>query len=344
MPAITDTWLDAHRVDPAALADAPLIGIDHVANELRSLAARFADPELAARLGAEIPTGIVLMGPTGVGKTFSARALARLLGDVPTYEVGADELDAPLVRRLFPALAARHPRSILVIDEIDLVGGERTDGDAGARKTLAALLTALDGLRSTGGVLVVAATSRARWEIDAALLRAGRLGFTIEIERPHTAEREALLRYFLAGRPTAEGVDHAALAVITEGWTPAELRAACADAAGITLAAGRSSISHLDLVVALTRGGRITPPPSTERRPIDRARLWRVCVREAGRAVLGAIVHGPQLLREAHHRPRRRAGAVRRIDRGGWAADRTFRTRRHPGGMGRPGGGPPRDG
>ena len=56
--------------------------------------------------------------------------------------------------------------------------------------------------------------------------------------------------------------------------------------------------AHLDLVVALTGAGRVTPPPSTERRSIDRARLWRVCVREAGRAVLGAIVHGPELLME----------------------------------------------
>ena len=56
MPAITGAWLDAHRVDPATLAVAPLMGIDHVEGEIASLAARLSDPERAARLGAEVPT------------------------------------------------------------------------------------------------------------------------------------------------------------------------------------------------------------------------------------------------------------------------------------------------
>lgn len=296
MSVVNDAWLDAHRVDPAALASAPLIGIGHVEGEIASLAGRLSDPARAERLGAEVPRSVLLRGPAGIGKTHSARALAQRLGGLPVYEVGADELTGPVVRALFAALGSRHERSVLVLDEVDLVGAERADSDPATRRTLASLLTALDGLRPATGVLVVAATSQPLYALDPALLRAGRLGFSIELRTPDADARERLIAHFLAGRPLAPDVDVAPLAAATKGQTPADLRAACADAAGIAMAAGRDAIAQADLLAALERGGRVVPaePPPA---PVDAALLRRVCAHEAGHLVVGALLHGAGRLR-----------------------------------------------
>ena len=294
MPTLTDVWLDAHRVDPATLAAEPLVGLAHVATEVRSLVARLRDPIRAAALGADVPRALLLHGPPGIGKTHTARHLAREIGDdIPVYEVVADELSGPLIRALFAALNARHPRSILILDEVDLVGADRSEADAGVRRTLGALLGALDGIRVGGGVLVVAASNRPAWDLDPALLRAGRLGFTIEIGYPEAAEREALLRQFLAGRPLDGEPPYAALVARTDRWTPAALRAACADAAGLALADGRDRIRPGDLERALERGGRVVaePEPAPEP-PFDEGAVRRVAVHEAGHAVVGTLLQG----------------------------------------------------
>lgn len=291
MAAVNDAFLDAHRVDPATLATGPLIGIGHVEGEITSLAGRLADPERAARLGAEVPRSVLLLGPAGIGKTHSARALAARLGGLPVYEVGADELTAPVVRALFAGLDARHPRSILVIDEVDLVGTDRSESDPASRRTLAALLTALDGLRPASGVLVVAATSQSTWDLDPALLRAGRLGFTVELRHPDAAARAALLSHFLGTRPLAPDVDVTPLAEATSGCTPADLRAACADAAGIALAAGRDSVAQEDLLAALERRGRVVPEEPVPE-PVDPSLLRRVSAHESGHLVAGFLLFG----------------------------------------------------
>lgn len=299
MATVTDTWLDEHRVQQADLVDAPLIGIAHVEAEIRSLTARLADPARAELLGAEVPRSILLHGQPGAGKTHTARALALQLGDLPVYEVGADELTGPLVRSLFAALSTRHERCMLVVDEIDLVGGDRTEADAGAKRTLAALLTALDGLRAAAGILVVAATSQATWTLDPALLRAGRLGFVVEILLPDEATRRALLEHFLATRPLAPGTDVAPLAAAAFGTTPADLRALCIDAAGIALAAGRDHIGQDDLVAALGRRGRVLPE-FPDPGPVDTAALARVCAHEAGHILVGSLLHGPSWLESVY--------------------------------------------
>lgn len=287
--AVNEAFLAAHRVDTSSLEAGPLIGMGHVEGEIASLAARLSDPERAARLGAEVPRSVLLLGPAGIGKTHSARALAVRLGGLPVYEVGADELTGPVVRALFAGLDARHPRSMLVIDEIDLVGGERSESDAASRRVLAALLTALDGLRPASGVLLVAATSQTTWDLDPALLRAGRLGFSVELRHPDQAARAEMMAFFLSGRPLAPDVDVAPLAEATGGCTPADLRAACADAAGIALSSGREWIAQEDLLAALERRGRVVPE-EPEPEPVDPSLLRRVSVHESGHLVAGSLL------------------------------------------------------
>jgi ATP-dependent Zn protease len=293
-----ETWLDAHRVDPATLTDEPLVSLPHIETELRSLVARLTEPERAARLGATVPTAILLHGPTGSGKTHTARILARRLGSVPVYESGADELTPERAHRVFALLRARHPRCVLVIDEIDLVAGERHRAGSDERAVLAALLTELDGLRPAGGVLLVAATSAWLDELDPAIRRAGRAGMTLEIGLPDDAGRRALLGHFLATRPLADDVDLEALAAETLGSTPADLRQLCVDAAGLALADDADAIGQAHLLRAIGRGGVVAPPPPP-REPVDPVALHRVAVHVAGQTIAVALLLGVPWLEDA---------------------------------------------
>lgn len=297
-----ETWLDTHRVDPATLADEPLISLPHIETELRSLVARLTEPERAARLGASVPTAILLHGPVGGGKTHTARTLARRLGSIPVYELGADELTPERIHALFGLLRARHPRCVLVIDEIDLVAGQRDRARGDERGTLAALLTELDGLRPAGGVFLVAATSGWVDELDPAIRRAGRIGFTLQIVLPDAEGRRRLLDHFLSGRPLADDVDLEALGARTVGSTPAELRQLCVDAAGLALADDADAIGQAHLLRAIDRDGVIAPPPPP-REPVDPVALHRVAVHAAGEALAIALLLGVPWLADADIRP-----------------------------------------
>lgn len=183
-------WLESHRVDVSTLRHQDVVGIGHVLREVGSLVARLRDPERATAIGVEPPRGILFWGEPGLGKTLVARYLAASLGpDVPFYEVSADELTPDRIRGTLRYLAATHPRSVLYLDEIDTFGMGRDYTmyhDADTRQLLTACLSALDGLVSTSGPVVIASSNSGPQRLDAALVRAGRFGFKVRFEAPAT--------------------------------------------------------------------------------------------------------------------------------------------------------------
>ena len=260
----TPDWLEAHRVDLGALRHDEVVGIGHVLTEIDGLVARLRDPARATAFGLVPPRGILFWGLPGLGKTLCARYLASRLGaDIPFYEVSADELTPERIRGTLRYLADAHPRSVLYADEIDTIGMSRdyAGHDPETRLRLTALLAALDGLRATDGPIVIAASNRPPHQLDAALVRAGRLGIRVRFDAPDEPERVALLRLFTRGLPVEPEIDWEHLARLTRGGTPADLRQAAEDAAGLAFAAGRSVVGTPDLVAAVRRGGRIEPEP-----------------------------------------------------------------------------------
>src|SRR5262249_28377831 len=160
-----------------------IAGCDEAVEELAEIVQYYLDPSRFDLLGARLPSGIMLHGDPGTGKTLLAKALAGEAG-LPFYAAsGSDFVEkfvgvgASRVRELF-AKARRHPEgAVIFIDEIDAVGRARSSGEGHAEReqTLNQILVELDGFSTTDRIVCIAATNRLD-VLDPALLRPGRFG------------------------------------------------------------------------------------------------------------------------------------------------------------------------
>ena len=228
--------------------------------QLRQLQAVIEDPESARRFGVDPPTGLLLAGPPGTGKTSVAKVLAAQArasfypisgADVISKWVGESERN---LRQLFERARENRP-SIVFIDEIDAIAGARGQIEAHDGH-VNQLLAEIDGVTGQRGVFVVGATNRPD-QLDPALLRGGRLSRTIVLGLPDQAGRLALLQMQTARMPTV-GVDLERVARETEGFSPADLKALGQEAALSAMARatekdGAPAVLQDDFTEALAR-------------------------------------------------------------------------------------------
>jgi transitional endoplasmic reticulum ATPase len=206
-------------------------------------------PEIFERLGMTPPKGVLLHGLPGCGKTLLARAVAHEADAAFIYVSGPEiiqkfygESEAQL-RKIFDDARKRAP-CIIFFDEIDAVAPkrDRVEGEV-EKRVVAQLLALMDGLKSRGDVIVMAATNRPN-AIDPALRRPGRFDREIAIGIPNEHARREILQIYARGMPLSEGVDLADLAAVTHGFTGADLNALCREAA---MAALRRQLPELSL-------------------------------------------------------------------------------------------------
>jgi cell division protease FtsH len=237
-------------------------GVDEAKAELQEIVDFLKNPKEHGRLGARIPKGVLLMGPTGTGKTLLARAVAGEAG-VAFFSISGSEfiemfvgVGAARVRDLFEQARANAP-AIIFIDELDALGKARgafpvAGGHDEREQTLNQLLVELDGFDPSVGVVLLAATNRPEI-LDPALLRAGRFDRQVLVDRPDRKGRLAILRVHVKKIQAAPDLDLDQVAAITVGLAGADLANVVNEAALCATRRRADAVTLADFTQAIER-------------------------------------------------------------------------------------------
>ena len=230
-------------------------GEDEAKENLQEIVDYLHDPSKYKDIGAQMPKGILLVGPPGTGKTMLAKAVAGE-SNVPFFSISGSEfvemfvgMGASKVRDLFKQAKEKAP-CIVFIDEIDAIGQKRNSGNLGGNdereQTLNQLLTEMDGFEGNNGVIILAATNRPE-SLDPALTRPGRFDRRVPVELPDLKGREEILKVHAKKVKIAPGVDFNTVARMASGASGAELANIVNEAALRAVRAGRKSVTQADL-------------------------------------------------------------------------------------------------
>lgn len=236
-------------------------GLDEQIKEIREMVELpLLKPEIFKKVGVDPPTGVLLVGYPGTGKTLLAKAVANNT-NATFIRVVASELvrkyigeGARLVRELFD-LARKKAPSIIFIDELDAIGSRRIDsstsGDREVQRTLMQLLAEIDGFEPLGNIKLVAATNRPD-TLDEALMRPGRFDRIIEIPLPDKRGRTDILKIH-TGRMNLKDVDLSKIADITDGFSGADLRAVSVEAGMFAIRDGNDFVTQREFLKAVEK-------------------------------------------------------------------------------------------
>ncbi len=214
-------------------------------------------PELFEQIGIDPPSGILLYGPPGNGKTQLAKAVANETESTFVKVVGSEFVrkfigeGARIVREVFQLAREKGP-SIIFIDEMDAIGAKRIDsevsGDREVHRTMMQLLSELDGFDPAGNVKVLAATNRPDI-LDPALLRPGRFDRLIQVPLPECKGRLEILKIHTRSM-NLQNVNLEEVAERSENASGADLKAICTEAGMFAIRDGRSSVEEEDFIHA----------------------------------------------------------------------------------------------
>jgi cell division protease FtsH len=240
---------------------ADVAGVDEAKQELFEVVDFLRHPEKYRAVGARSPKGVLLVGPSGTGKTLLARAVA---GEarVSFISIAGSEfmemlvgVGAARVRDLF-ATAKKSQPAIIFIDEVDAIGRQRGVGIMGGHdereQTLNQILVEMDGFTPNEQLVVIAATNRPDI-LDPALVRPGRFDRRIVLPLPDMEGRKEILQIHAEGKPFEKDINWERAARRTVGFSGADLENMLNEAAILTARQNEKAITFKDIEEAATK-------------------------------------------------------------------------------------------
>lgn len=299
MQALNFGMSKARVIDPAdsnqRVTFKDVAGAKEAKQELEEIVDFLKNPKKFLDIGAEIPKGVLLMGPAGTGKTLLARAVAGEAG-VPFFSISGSEfvemfvgVGASRVRDLFQ-MAKKAAPAIIFVDEIDAVGRIRGTGIGGGNdereQTLNQILVEMDGFEPSEKVIVMAATNRPD-VLDPALVRPGRFDRRVTIDLPDRDDRKAILEVHARKKPLQDDVNFDVIATRTPGFSGADLYSLMNEAAILAAREERKTVGQFDIIRSIEK---VMLGPERKSHLLSKKEREVTAYHEAGHALVASVL------------------------------------------------------
>ncbi len=288
-------------------------GYEEEKQELMEIVDFLKSPKIYTDMGAKVPKGVLLVGPSGTGKTLLAKAVAGQAGVNFIMQSGSEFVEmfvgvgASRARNLFLEAKKNSP-CIIFIDEIDAIGRRRGNGIGGGNdereQTLNQILIEMDGFLSNTGIVVMAATNRVD-VLDPALIRPGRFDRQVKVNLPNLQEREAILKLHASKRTFSENLDMKEVAKNTAGFSGAQLENVINEAAIVAVRENKKRIDKNDVSEAIDR---VIMGPAKKTRKYTEEDKKLVAYHETGHVIVGLDLEDADVIQKVTIIPRGDAG------------------------------------